>query len=1159
MVGFLRKLLGEEGSGVPDPGGRLGDDILDLSPFGGSWENIVRRMHTKRSHADKALEYITTGSMTGVPTWQNQWADVRAYHEATGSVVAPARLRAALMAALPSNDLRDRASHLYLHNAFNWNRSPANALRALAGNHSDSERLTVRDVESIGTRLGWPPHLLIEQILDPRTYMPLNCVADLDQLFERDADLVRRELAVATKDTVNLWGRVRAHVSQPHELFGTELCRAATANTASLRSAVRPLFEDMPTVQKIAGLREVLADAKPAQRGRIVETAANLDPSSEREEFIAELRRALAKDRSAAVKDALLALDAAPDDARVPPPPLPTLSEVAKVEFPRKVTYGLPDRQQSWFLSSLERMNEPSLNPHGQASVWALDELLGTDAPAVASMSPAHVVRMLYGRSGTYVRATLRSCLTRLHGSQLRPSPIDVLATTRFDELSDDIAVRICANVVGAMPNFWSAEEITAWSEYVLSPLLFPLDTKSDYALDRAGYFALLGKVQPQPVKLRDALLKAAVAGYKTDRSMLQRAVDLESVEPVLKYLTSRKKGERVGAAELLRARPLVDAKKPLLTAARKENDDSTMVALLAALQANDVPIDEFTSKDAVLAQAQKAVGKSNAIPKAIQWLDVESLPSVRWEDDNNVDPAIMQWFISAAVRSKSAAPSPLMVDHFGRMNRQDLKTFGATLLHLWLARDTATYSPGEAREMAVAQVSQNYARVQQYSWHQWYGLTQEQAIEQTTTELTKTHIGSESASKGVLGVVAASASGDVADGVGTYIRKHRGRRATQVKALIQMLAWIDHPAAVQLVMSIAARFRPKGIQQEAENQAQLLAKRRGWTMDDLADRSIPDGGFEANGRRVFDFGARTFTANLADDLTITLTNDETGKTVRSLPKGRADEDAEVIGEHKKDLTAAKKDLKSVVKLQPSRLHLAMCGQRSWSADDFTRYFVEHPVMARLASRLVWASIVGDEEPLGFRPLTDGTLLTADDDEFTPPEDAQIRIAHEHLLTGQGEVWAQHLADYEVSPLFAQFNRPTVAVKSGQKVIGDFEGFMHNDGSLRGATNKHNWQLGDPQDGGWVQDILKVVPTLEMTAVVELHNGLPVGGWNIGEHKLAIGDLYFVDHSTRWRNKQSALDLSTVPPILLSEVYAELQSMANAGDGHDPDYKKKVS
>ncbi len=1153
MVGFLRKLLGEEGPGIPDPGGRLGDDILDLAPFGGSWENLVRRMHDKRSHADKALEYITTGSMTGVATGQNQWADVRAYQEATGSVVAPVRLRAALLAALPSNDLRDRAAHLYLHNAFHWNHSPANALRVLAGSHSDSERLTVRDVESIGTRLGWPPNLLLEQLLEPYSYLPMHSFAGVDELFVREADLVRGELAVTTKDTARLWTRVKAYVEHPYALFGTELCGAVTANTASLRSAVRPLYVDMPTEQKISGLREVLASAKPAQRGRIVEAAADLDPGDEREAFIAELRGTLAKDRSAAVKDALLALDAEPAEEEAPPPPLATLSEIPEIK-----ERLFPKLQHHWHQESLAVMNGANKGRrHG--AVWALQELLSMDAPVLKSMSPPHVARMLGGLQGGYSRDAGKVCLGHLRDSHLRPTPMDVLMTNRFDESPDEQTIRVCAGVLGCDQEFWSSEEVSEMAQYVLAPLALPLESKADYALDRAGYFALLEKIRPQPVKVRDALLKAAVAGYKTDRAMLHDAVDLESVDPVLKYLTSRKKGERVGAAELLRARPLADAKKPLLAAARKEKDDSAMVALLAALQANDVPIDEFTSKDALLEQAQKAIGKSNGIPKAIQWLEVESLPAVRWEDGDNVDSAIMQWFIGTAVKSKSAEPSPLMVDHFARMNRQDLQTFGTALLHLWLARDTATHSPGEAREMAVAQVSQNYARVQQYSWHQWYGLTQEQAIEQTTTELTKTHIGSESASKGVLGVVAASASGDVADRVGTYIRKHRGRRATQAKALIQMLAWIDHPASVQLVMSIAARFRPKGIQQEAENQAQLLAERRGWTLDDLADRSIPDGGFEANGRRVFDFGTRTFTANLADDLTITLTNDETGKTVRSLPKGRADEDAEVIGEHKKDLTAAKKDLKSVVKLQPSRLHLAMCGQRSWSADDFTRYFVEHPVMARLASRLVWASIVGDEGPIGFRPLTDGTLLTADDDEFAPPDDAQITIAHEHLLTGKGEVWAQHLADYEVSPLFAQFNRPTVSVQSGQKVIGDFEGFMHNDGSLRGAINKHNWQLGEPQDAGWVHDVIKVVATLEMTAVVGLHNGLPVDGYNIGENKLAIGDLFFVDHSTRWHNSQAAVELSTVPPILLSEVYAELESIANGGDGHDPDYKKKVS
>jgi len=209
------------------------------------------------------------------------------------------------------------------------------------------------------------------------------------------------------------------------------------------------------------------------------------------------------------------------------------------------------------------------------------------------------------------------------------------------------------------------------------------------------------------------------------------------------------------------------------------------------------------------------------------------------------------------------------------------------------------------------------------------------------------------------------------------------------------------------------------------------------------------------------------------------------------------------------------------------------------------------------SSRLVWMSTVGDEQPVGFRPLTDGTLLLENDDEFPLPDDARITIAHGHFLDDQ--VWMQHLTDYGVAPLFAQFNRPVVTASS-TRTIDQFEGYMFNDGTFRGQINKHAWQMGQPQDAGWVGEIVKDVPTVALKAIVSLHGGLSVAAYDVGATKLAFGKLFFVPSTTTsgWDSERAAVELETVPPILLTEMYAEVEAMAHSGDGHDPAYAKKV-
>src|SRR2546427_7931299 len=101
------------------------------------------------------------------------------------------------------------------------------------------------------------------------------------------------------------------------------------------------------------------------------------------------------------------------------------------------------------------------------------------------------------------------------------------------------------------------------------------------------------------------------------------------------------------------------------------------------------------------------------------------------------------------------------------------------------------------------------------------------------------------------------------APAVKRYLKEWYGIRGAQCKALIQMLAWVDHPAAIQLLLSVGNRFRTKGIREEAEKYVQLLAERKGWTRDELSDRTIPTAGFDEEGKLEIDYGARKFVATL--------------------------------------------------------------------------------------------------------------------------------------------------------------------------------------------------------------------------------------------------------------------------------------------------------
>ncbi len=1136
---------------------RSAHDILDTQALGKNWEEIMLLFHDDKSQVEEVRDFIRSGQ---VPASAQPWGVNHVYNFQRGSVSAIEQPRqfATFLCALPGANERGRAQEIYIRQggllrSHSTMYGPGHFLHLLEGSADTKDPITVRDLEELAPVLGcFTADQLLTDTLSTKRYTRttyLRSVGGLDEYFATNRDAIRAALRPANAGQKVIWPRLFHAPDFVREHLAEELCDAASANAKALHTTVASAYDTLPTESKIEGLSLVLDRARPAQRARIVELADALELDDARTAFLEKLKADLGNDRSEAVREALAALGGANKRQDVPAVPAVTIPEVPLRSFP-----GYTDLSR--------RGQNPYAPVNGLPGSWgtlgAVAKLLKSEHKVLKKFQPHHIVRLLsatHARQIAYIGSGDRSPFSQLRNSPLRPSPLDVSATLLHDGKSAQDAVALVALFLGAEPDFWASEQVSVWANYHPAEIVGILDQRIEYG-HREGFFTLLGLITPRPDWLEAALVAAAVNGYKSEKATIRKMLDASCLKLALPYLGSKKRPERIGAADLLSAVKAEGAIEAIRKQARKEKDDGALVALIGALDTLGAPVDEFTSAEALTTRAASAMAKKNAIPKSIDWLGLDALPQVRWANGTLVDQSVMQWFITSGVKSKASIPSPLMLKHFEAMEPSDLERFGLALLELWIHQDTRTMPEDEVQERAALSAQR------QFSYRQSNPAYAQQETLASITARMATHfrgqqLGSATPSKGLLSLVAGSAGAAAVDPAMRYIRKYRGNKMSQAKSLLQMLAWIDEPESIQEVMAVASNFRPKGIQKAAVTEAELLADRKGWTLDDLADRSVPDASFEADGRFVIDYGTRTFTAHLADDLTVTLKNDETGKTVRSLPKGRQDEDAELIAEQKKLFSASKKQLKAVLKAQPGRLHVAMCVQRSWEPDDFRRYFVDHPVTARLASRLVWMSTVEGSAPVGFRPLTDGTLVDVNDEDFELPDNAEITIAHGHLLADSESSWIEHLADYEVDPLFPQLDRPTISVESGARVIDAYSGYAIGDRTLRGQMTKLAWQLGAPQDAGWVGEIIKDLATIDRKAVITLHGGINAGGYDAGDGELAIAELFFLPSAGGgWHDRQAALPLSEIPPILLSETYAELQQIAAAGDGFNPKFVK---
>ncbi len=300
--------------------------------------------------------------------------------------------------------------------------------------------------------------------------------------------------------------------------------------------------------------------------------------------------------------------------------------------------------------------------------------------------------------------------------------------------------------------------------------------------------------------------------------------------------------------------------------------------------------------------QAEAVAGLKKGIPAKCSWFPFDRLPAVRWGSDGTpITPDVVQWLAVSAWKTRSAEPTVILREQVKLIHEQDARRLGESVFEAWLAEDLR---PPTQEELT--------RRLLQFMT--WTGAASIDEIVQKRPELAQAvefernwPMSTRPEDKGFLALAAACGPAGVVDRIRSYINQWYGYRAAQCRALVQVLAWIDHAEAVAFLLDVAKRFRTATIRQEAEDQVRKLAERKHMTVADLADQSLPDAGFDAEGKLMLDFGPRQFFARLDDDAELVL-GDVSGTTIEKLPAPGKNDNPELAAAAKTRLSAVKKE-----------------------------------------------------------------------------------------------------------------------------------------------------------------------------------------------------------------------------------------------------------
>ena len=615
------------------------------------------------------------------------------------------------------------------------------------------------------------------------------------------------------------------------------------------------------------------------------------------------------------------------------------------------------------------------------------------------------------------------------------------------------------------------------------------------------------------PKALVAPLLYTAISGSPKLRAQAETLLEpVPGIDAMLiALLADKKQGTRAQAARFLGVRGAREALPALIKRLKSEKSEAARAEMIAAIERLGGDIAPYLSREVLEAEAQKLVTK---LPDGkMRWLDLRAAPPLVWTDGTEASPVMLDAWARLALKLNTPAGSPLLTLYLSQMTEGSVRAVADWLLDAWIGYDTAGVS-GSSRGQ-------------------------------------RHYMNSAADARGLLALTLMATPAKACMRIAAYLKGH-GRRVPQAKALVETLSGAGTRDAVQVLVATATRFKQRTVRQLAETLVAELAETRNWSEDELADRSVPTGGFDADGSMTLLVGEaeKAYTAQLAEDLSITFQNPD-GRAVKSLPAGT---DA-MTKEAKAQISAAKKAIKAAMTQQSERLYEAMLRPRSWALADWQADVLTHPLLLRMAVRLVWRGLDAEGRMLcTFRPTLEGDLYSAEGDDMELSDVDRIDLAHTaNLPETERTAWLQHLSDFEVVPLFAQLSRPVRDLPEemrNETRISDREGWCTTTYKLAPRAKKFGYERGAAGDGGGFDALSKTFRGAGITA----HIGFTGSYMGAQDLPAAITSLYFT--YTSQGTYARGVPLHKVPPMLLSEAWNDYHGVAETGT-FDPDWTQK--
>lgn len=292
--------------------------------------------------------------------------------------------------------------------------------------------------------------------------------------------------------------------------------------------------------------------------------------------------------------------------------------------------------------------------------------------------------------------------------------------------------------------------------------------------------------------------------------------------------------------------------------------------------------------------------------------------------------------------------------------------------------------------------------------------------------------------------------------------RKIPGVGARSVKvgdACIQTLGAMPGQDAVAQLARLRLKIKYAQALAGIEKALESAARRAGMTTEDLEELVVPTYGLEDDGVLRIAMGEWTAQARVEGASLSSVTwVGPGGKEQASVPAAVKQEHAEVL----KALKGTAAEIEKMLPAQRGRIERLLLSERSWPLVAWRQRYLDHPLLASMARRLIWHFREGDRITLGIWHA--GRMVGSSGEPIAwLKDDSQVRLWHPIGFAPEEVLrWRMWLEEHGISQPFKQAHREIYILTDAELATGTysnrFAGHILKQHQLNALCRERGWR-----------------------------------------------------------------------------------------------------